>query len=372
MIRPTYPLTYPLTLPPDIPPDPPPPPLPEPPSGSGPSGNPIDTPAGVGHGEGRRRDRASLIIERFRGLDLLLASGAITSEHVHTISRSLHNLDPRVDALIDRHVTEIVTVAGQSSCTMLRRFLTHLITRLSAEIGVDAPVHRRRSTVRHWVDRSTGQAKVLAELNPSDYQRFTALLNAASQQVAASLPGWERDEIAAVALLGLLGAGDGPSIQARAVVSLSVIVDAETLQSGVHGSSLCEYVDGTPINPAELSHLACTAERTAIVVGDGVPLNVGRTQRLATAAQHRAIEALHSTCAMDGCAVPITMCELHHVHYWEHGGPTDLANLLPLCSYHHHRTHEQGWQIQVAGDRTVTTVHPDGTSYVSGPDRLAS
>jgi hypothetical protein len=359
--------------PPDPPGEPPPPPnLPEAPVGSGSSANPIDGPAGVGHGEGRRRDRASLIIERFVGLDFLLAAGVITSDHVHTISRALHNLDPRVDALIDQHREEIVAVTSRSSCTALRRYLTQVITRISAECGVEAPLRRRRSTLRHWVDRSTGQAKVLAELNPEDYQRFTVLLNAATQQIAASLPGCEREEIAAVALLGLLGAGDGPSISARAVVSMSVIVDAETLSCGPHASSLCEYADGTPINPSELPRLACTADRIPIVVGDGVPLNVGRTQRLATAAQHRAIEAIHSTCAVDGCTTPVTMCELHHVHHWEHGGPTDLANLIPLCSYHHHRTHEQQWQIQVSPDRTVTTISPQGVTHHARPDRIAS
>jgi len=357
----------------DLPPEPPlPPNLPNAPAGSEPSANPIDGSAGVGHGEGRRRDRASLIIERFVGLDSLLAAGAITSDHVHTISRALNNLDPRVDALIDHHREEIVTMASRSSCTNLRRFLTRLITRLSVECGVETPVQRRRSTLRHWVDRSSGQAKVIAEFDPEDYQRFTALLNAATQQIAGSMPGCEREEIAAVALLGLLGAGDGPSIAARAVVSLSVIVDAATLHSGPHASSLCEYADGTPINFSELPRLACTADRIPILVGDEVPLNVGRTQRLATAAQHRAIEAIHSTCAIDGCVTPITRCELHHIHYWEHGGPTDLANLIPLCSYHHHRTHEQHWQIQLSQDRTMTTISSRGISHRSRPDRIAS
>lgn len=45
----------------------PPPPLPGPPAGSGPSGNPLNDSAGIGHGEGRRRDRISLIIDRFVG-----------------------------------------------------------------------------------------------------------------------------------------------------------------------------------------------------------------------------------------------------------------------------------------------------------------
>ncbi|MFM8648821.1 MAG: HNH endonuclease [Actinomycetota bacterium] len=37
-------------------------------------------------------------------------------------------------------------------------------------------------------------------------------------------------------------------------------------------------------------------------------------------------------------------CEPHHITPWERGGPTDLSNLVPLCS-HHHAVHEGGRRI---------------------------
>jgi hypothetical protein len=40
-------------------------------------------------------------------------------------------------------------------------------------------------------------------------------------------------------------------------------------------------------------------------------------------------------------------CNVHHIDYWENGGATDLNNMVPLCSRHHHAAHEGGWKLQL-------------------------
>jgi predicted restriction endonuclease len=60
---------------------------------------------------------------------------------------------------------------------------------------------------------------------------------------------------------------------------------------------------------------------------------------------------------------------MHHVKYFEHGGPTDIDNLLPLCSKHHHCAHEGGWRIQLSSNRTLTINLPDGTTMCHGPPK---
>jgi hypothetical protein len=37
-------------------------------------------------------------------------------------------------------------------------------------------------------------------------------------------------------------------------------------------------------------------------------------------------------------------CEIHHIVPWELGGVTDLHDLLPVCSRHHHVLHELDWR----------------------------
>jgi hypothetical protein len=84
-------------------------------------------------------------------------------------------------------------------------------------------------------------------------------------------------------------------------------------------------------------------------------------------AQPRALRALYATCAVYGCAVKFDHCQPHHVKYWENGGFTDLGNLLPLCSRHHHLVHEGGWKLTLGLDRTVTVIYPDGNIQTTGP-----
>ncbi|MCU1399813.1 MAG: hypothetical protein JWN62_2922, partial [Acidimicrobiales bacterium] len=57
-----------------------------------------------------------------------------------------------------------------------------------------------------------------------------------------------------------------------------------------------------------------------------------------------------------------------HVQHWTPDmGPTDLANLLPVCSRHHHALHEGGWRAHLHTDRSLTITYPDGTIQTTGP-----
>ena len=44
----------------------------------------------------------------------------------------------------------------------------------------------------------------------------------------------------------------------------------------------------------------------------------------------------------------------HHVRFWRQGGPTDLANLVLICSRHHRLIHTEGYQLVLSTDRTLT------------------
>ena len=62
-----------------------------------------------------------------------------------------------------------------------------------------------------------------------------------------------------------------------------------------------------------------------------------------------------------GCSVAYDRCKLHHIVWWRHGGPTDLDNLLPLCTKHHGKIHHDGWVIELGPNRELTLRLPDGT-----------
>jgi hypothetical protein len=139
-----------------------------------------------------------------------------------------------------------------------------------------------------------------------------------------------------------------------------VHIDLETLTNGLSESSTHRTVFGADLPVETIRRIACDANIIPLVLnGAGMPLDIGRGQRLASAAQRRALEATHDTCAFDGCAVAFHACQIHHIDYWESGGPTDLDNMVPLCSRHHHAAHEGGWTLTLKpGSRQLDAQPP--------------
>ena len=78
-----------------------------------------------------------------------------------------------------------------------------------------------------------------------------------------------------------------------------------------------------------------------------MPLDVGREQRLATAALRDALAQCDQGCAFPGCDRPPRYCHAHHRISWLDGGQTKLDNLCLLCERHHVIVHRQGWHIRL-------------------------
>lgn len=98
---------------------------------------------------------------------------------------------------------------------------------------------------------------------------------------------------------------------------------------------------GTPITAGQARRLACTATIIpAVLGGDSEILDLGRARRLYTRAQRKALRLRDRHCRAQGCTIPATWCEAHHLHPWSTGGRTDLDHGLLLCSHHHHRAHD--------------------------------
>jgi len=109
---------------------------------------------------------------------------------------------------------------------------------------------------------------------------------------------------------------------------------------------------GGRLDPAALRMLACDAAVLPVVLaGDGRPLDVGRATRTVTVAQRRALTARDRGCAHPGCDRPPAWCEAHHIVPWQHGGATDLDNLVLLCRVHHRLVHHSRWEIHLTGGR---------------------
>ncbi len=136
-----------------------------------------------------------------------------------------------------------------------------------------------------------------------------------------------------------------------AMTEMSVLWD----QLKVKG--FCELADGTKLTSAQIRRMACEADIIPMVMDtNGVCLDMGDAFRLATDKQRLALRATHATCAVEGCDMDFDWCEIHHLHPWERGGLTDLDNLVPLCSYHHHLIHDCDTEPEVLPNRVLRVV----------------
>jgi HNH endonuclease len=74
--------------------------------------------------------------------------------------------------------------------------------------------------------------------------------------------------------------------------------------------------------------------------------------------QRKALEVRDRHCRYPGCTRPANWCEAHHVVHWIHDGPTNLDNLVLLCSRHHWQVHEGGWQLFMLESGEIEVLKP--------------
>ena len=90
------------------------------------------------------------------------------------------------------------------------------------------------------------------------------------------------------------------------------------------------------------------------------PLDIGRSTRTIPPHLRTAVTLRDKHCQFPGCRQPSSVCDVHHLIHWAHGGPTSLGNLGLYCRFHHLIViHRWGWNI---------TRHPDGTTTATAPD----
>jgi hypothetical protein len=122
-----------------------------------------------------------------------------------------------------------------------------------------------------------------------------------------------------------------------------VMIDLESLRSEC-GAAVT--ATGGAMTASEVRRLACGAGLIPVVLGGaGEVLDLGRSRRLFSPAQRKAMTIRDRRCRADGCEIPAAWCEAHHAgRLWAQGGKTDLREGLLLCSFHHHRAHHAQWR----------------------------
>lgn len=103
---------------------------------------------------------------------------------------------------------------------------------------------------------------------------------------------------------------------------------------------------GRSFGRAALERLACSADITPLLIdGFGQPLALGRSSRLASPHQMKAMWARDGGCVVPGCGSRFV--QAHHIQEWfAHDGPTDVDEMVLLCERCHHLVHDDGWVVE--------------------------
>ena len=143
------------------------------------------------------------------------------------------------------------------------------------------------------------------------------------------------------------------STQTGAAPTLTVTVPMSEIYKYSAGNPALAQVNRTGefVPVAEATRIICEgAIQVAMTDNHGNVMNLGRTQRLFTPVQRKAINQTYRTCATTGCDIPAPWTEAHHVTWWSRGGKTDLDNAVNLCNFHHHQVHQGNLDLKRCPD----------------------
>lgn len=285
------------------------------------------------------------------GTAAALTAGQIGPAHVRVITAALGRIPQTVHP-------DVAAQAEQTLASAARRFdptaLTQVAQRLLAHLDPDGtappddPGIQRELHVR---TRPDGTVTFKGQLDAEGGARVREVLGSLNDRrpsidgVADTRSPARRDADALVeAMTRLLDDGELPA-RGRQRPHLVLTMGLAELVTGIGAATLDT---GEKLSAAEARRLACDAGLVPMVLGaDSVPLDVGREQRLASAALRAALGERDKGCSFPGCGRPPRYCHAHHIVSWLDGGSTALHNMCLLCEHHHTIVHRQRWHIRL-------------------------
>jgi hypothetical protein len=244
---------------------------------------------------------------------------------------------------------EVATLARAATVTQLRRALASYAFAMPRQ---PEPDEQEQEEIRRvsFGSREDGSWSLSAVLPPDEGALWERALSEARQELFAAGQGdpgpgataasvsWT-DAFVGVAERSLAeGASSRPHYD-RHLVLLHLETKAGETAAHLHlGPGLPEGLR---------RFLTCDSRVRPVFERGGVAVSVGRALRTVPLRTRMVVEERDRGCRVPGCQRSRWL-HVHHVKYWEDGGPTDTANLICLCS-RHHRLHHLG-RLGISGD----------------------
>ncbi|MEU8239635.1 DUF222 domain-containing protein [Actinoplanes missouriensis] len=312
------------------------------------------------------------MLDAHQDLDAAVTAGAVNAEQLGVITTELAQLPKDLDApTLARARTVLLDWAQHLDPRQLRIAARRILEHVSPEVmeaGLDegreeARLRRAEQEAREQrfltlTSDGDGRVRVRGLLDSESAAVITAALDPLCRPAATRTelaetgetrtPGQRRaDALVDVCRLALSG-GSLPE-QSGARPQLAITASYDVLR-GELGPGVLE--DGEPVSAETVRRLACDSRILPLIFGgESQVLDAGRTRRLVSGVQRRALMVRDRGCTFPGCDRPGRWCEAHHMNPWSEGGNTDLRELALLCGFHHQVIHgESGWQIRPGPD----------------------
>ncbi|MEO6511539.1 MAG: DUF222 domain-containing protein [Nocardioides sp.] len=287
-----------------------------------------------------------------------MSQGSLNFAQARVIVEALDRLPAGLDPeLREKGEAYLVAEAAHFGPRELRRLGDRLLEVIAPDVADEAEYQRllaeerraRSATRVTFRDRGDGSSDVHARVPTPVARRLRTYLEAYTAprrtplgEDVERLPAARRRGEAFCAFLENLPTNGLPK-HGGSATTVMVLTDLETLRAD---TGLVETSTGDRLTASHVRRLACQADIIPVVLGaKGEVLDLGRARRLFSPAQRKAMAIRDRECTADGCSVPAAWCEAHHhQQLWSHGGQTNLADGKLLCSFHHHRAHDPGWE----------------------------
>lgn len=329
--------------------------------------------SGMTRSDARRELQRVEVLNEFPQLESALQVGAVSSAHIDIVARNMNSWSSEERAHISQQSEWLANVAAHSTPDNFSRAMKQAVIRLSSHNELERLEQQRRKTwLRHWVDRDSGMVCMHGEFDPESGLSFVGKLQQVvdrlfHERTPSTCPDGEARarHLNALGLIALVHqATDGINhVSPHQRAEISVVIDYRTLIEGVHQDTVMHTGTDVNIPISTIRRMACEAKIIPVVLSSaGAVLDLGRASRLASRQQRQALEAMHPTCAIPQCQVPVGQCQPHHLTFWNSGGPTDLNNLIPLCATHHRCVHEGGWKLSLNTETRQVVVRQPGSN----------
>jgi hypothetical protein len=291
--------------------------------------------------------RTSSALRSLPALDEALGTGVLTLDQV---AAAAEFATPETDAELAR----VAVGKAPSEITLAARTL------VPPALADDQALYARRALSMSWT-RGRRELAFSGRLPLEQGAAFEqaiwsiAKTQRALDKQAGTILDWQQSAADALVTLAHHSGNGGGGVRRSPTTLIVHISDDEP-----------PFIEGAgPISRETAARLACDARRLTIKPS-GRDLVHSRVGRCASYAQLRALHKRSSHCQYPGCTATREL-EAHHLIPDEHGGKTELQNLILLCPRHHKLLHDHHIRTSGTGEqptfedeagRAITTNQP--------------